>query len=323
MNMRTTIIAAPSALALVAVCMPAQAAGVDAGTLIENTATATYDEGSGPITVPSNTVTLRVDELLDATLTSLDAGPVTAEPGSAVLSFELTNTGNGPEAYSLTANPAVAGNAFNAAVDSIAVDTNGNGVYDPGVDQVLNTPASTAVIEAGTNLTIFVVVTIPSDVANGDRSDIMLLAEAATGSGAPGTVIEGQGVDGSDAIVGTNSAAGNATGSLVIGASTVTLTKSAIIADPFGGTRTVPGAVITYTITAKVSGNGSVSELVVTDRAPDGTKYVAGSLALDSNSLTDTVDADAGEASASSISVDLGTVAGGTSHSVTFDVTID
>lgn len=110
----------------------AHADGVDAGTLIENTASATYDGGDGLVTIPSNTVAVRVDELLDVTLTSLNSGSVAAEPGTAVLTFELTNNANGPEAYSLTANPAVPGNDFDTTVDAIAVDTNGNGVYDPG-----------------------------------------------------------------------------------------------------------------------------------------------------------------------------------------------
>ena len=63
--------------------------------------------------------------------------------------------------------------------------------------------------------------------------------------------------------------------------------------------------------------------VVVADSFPGGTTYGAGSLALDAAGLTDASDADAGEATASGISVNLGTVAGGTSHSVTFDVTID
>jgi hypothetical protein len=38
----------------------ALAAGVSAGTLIENTAVASYDDGAGPRTINSNTVTVRV-----------------------------------------------------------------------------------------------------------------------------------------------------------------------------------------------------------------------------------------------------------------------
>ncbi|MBY8334926.1 hypothetical protein [Qipengyuania pacifica] len=314
---------APLAIAAALITTPAHAGGVKAGTLIENTASATYDGGAGPVTIPSNTITVKVDELLDVTVTSRDSGPVSAAPGSAVLTFELTNTGNGPEAYTFTANPAVAGNDFDTTVNGIAVDTNGNGVYDPGVDQMLTGPATTAAIAADASLTVFVVVTIPGGVADGDQSDVSLLAEAVTGTGAPGTAFAGQGAGGGNAIVGSTGANATATGSLSVGITDVDLIKSATVRDPFGGTGIVPGATITYAIRAEVRGSGSVSDLVVTDAAPADTTYVAGSLKLDGATLTDAADADAGRSGTSGISVDLGTVSGGSSHIVTFQVTID
>jgi len=314
---------APLAIAAALITTPAHAGGVKAGTLIENTASATYDGGAGPVTIPSNTITVKVDELLDVTVTSRDSGPVSAAPGSAVLTFELTNTGNGPEAYTLTANPAVAGNDFDTTVNGIAVDTNGNGVYDPGVDQMLTGPATTAAIAADASLTVFVLVTIPGGVADGDQSDVSLLAEAVTGTGAPGTAFAGQGAGGGNAIVGSTGANATATGSLSVGITDVDLIKSATVRDPFGGTGIVPGATITYAIRAEVRGSGSVSDLVVTDAAPADTTYVAGSLKLDGVTLTDAADADAGRSSTSGISVDLGTVSGGSSHTVTFQVIID
>ncbi|MFW2447303.1 MAG: hypothetical protein ACN4E6_08240 [Qipengyuania pacifica] len=314
---------APLAIAAALITTPAHAGGVKAGTLIENTASATYDGGAGPVTIPSNTITVKVDELLDVTVTSRDSGPVSAAPGSAVLTFELTNTGNGPEAYTLSANPAVAGNDFDTTVNGIAVDTNSNGVYDPGVDQMLTGPATTAAIAADASLTVFVLVTIPGGVADGDQSDVSLLAEAVTGTGALGTAFAGQGAGGGNAIVGSTGANATATGSLSVGITDVDLIKSATVRDPFGGTGIVPGATITYAIRAEVRGSGSVSDLVVTDAAPADTTYVAGSLKLDGATLTDAADADAGRFGTSGISVDLGTVSGGSSRTVTFQVTID
>jgi hypothetical protein len=46
----------------------AYAAGTLAGTDITNTATATYDTPTGPVTLDSNTVIINVDELLDVTI---------------------------------------------------------------------------------------------------------------------------------------------------------------------------------------------------------------------------------------------------------------
>ncbi len=301
----------------------AHAEGIGAGTLIENTASASYDDGTGPQTIDSNTVTVKVDELLDVTVTSLDSGPVAAAPGAEVHTFEITNTGNGPEAFKLTANPAVAGNDFDATVSGIAADTNDNGTYDPGVDLLLTGPATTAVLEADENLTVFVLVVIPADVADGDESDIELLAEAVTGTGASGTVFSGQGVDGGDAVVGLTGASGNALGGLLVGIARVDLVKSASVVDPFGGTSAVPGAVITYTIRAETAGSGSIDDLVVSDSFPAGTVYRAGTLALDGTTMSDAGGDDAGEASDTGISVELGTVVAGSSHAITFDVTIE
>ena len=301
----------------------AHAGGVEAGTLIENTATATYEDGTGSVSVPSNTVTLRVDEVLDVTVTSLNPGPVSASSGSAVLTFEVTNIGNGPEAFRLTANPNTASNDFVTDIEAIAVDSNDNGSYEPCVDAILTGPETTKVLDAGENVKVFVIATIPGMVLDGQKSAIDLLAEAVTGTGAPGTVFAAKGVDGGDAIVGGNGADDNKAGSIIIGITTVDLVKSATIADPWGGTSAVPGSVVSYTITANVKGRGSVTDLVVADVFPAGTTYTAGTLALNAAALTDADDGDAGESSATGISVSLGTVAGGTNHSVTFDVTID
>lgn len=320
----TRTLFATSVMATFTFAAPVMAEGVDAGTLIENTATATYEDGEGERTVDSNTVTLTVDELLDVTVTSLDGGPVAASPGQAVLTYEVTNQGNGPEAFTLIADPSVAGNDFDTGVDLIAIDTNGNGVYDDGVDEVLTGPETTPELAADEAVTIFVVVTVPTGTNDSDASQVELRADAVTGTGAPGDTFAGAGVNGTDAIVGTTGASAVANGSLVIGFTTVDLTKSVSVVDPFGGTSVVPGSTATFTLNAEVVGDGSLDALVIADAIPDDTTYVAGSLALDGNSLTDGADADAGEASdASGISVNIGTVTGGDTYAVTFDVTID
>lgn len=311
---------------LVAVINPvsALAGGVTAGTLIENTAVASYDDGDGPRTINSNTVTVRVDELLDVTLTSLDPGPLAAQPGDAVLTFELTHQGNGPEAFRLTALAAVAGNDFDVTINALAIDSNGNGIYDAGVDQLLPSPQTTAVLAPDTVLTVFVLVTVPEGASDTERSAVDLTAEAVTGSGAPGTVFAGQGVDGGDAIVGTTGALATARGALVAGIAAVELVKSVTLRDPFGGTSAVPGTIATFTIAARVTGSGTINDLVITDVIPAGTAYAPGTLAMDTAALSDGVDSDAGAASDSAgISVDLGDIAAPASHTITFNVVIE
>lgn len=45
-----------------------------------------------------------------------------------MLEYSITNIGNGPEAFIVTVNPVVAGNALDATVQSVVVDSNGNGI---------------------------------------------------------------------------------------------------------------------------------------------------------------------------------------------------
>lgn len=301
-------LAAAGLPALTALVLPASAhaAGVAAGTLIENTAQASYTSGSGEETVTSNTVSLKVDELLDVTVTSLNPGPIATVPGSQVLSFELTNTGNGPEAFTLLANPAVAGNDFDTVVEAIAIDSNDNGTYDEGVDAILTSPSTTTLLAADANLTVFVIVTVPAGALDTQESRVELAATAVTGSGAAGTTFAGAGEGGGNAVVGLSGATATADGRLAVGIATVTLTKSATISDPFGGSAPVPGATITYTIEANVSGSGSVS----------------GSLSLDGTGLSDATGDDAGQVTGAGVLVDLGTVAAGASRSIRFNVRI-
>jgi uncharacterized repeat protein (TIGR01451 family) len=115
-----------------------------------------------------------------------------------------------------------------------------------------------------------------------------------------------------------------ARGQLVVGVANVELIRSVTLSDPFGGTTAVPGTIATFTILARVSGSGTINDLVVTDAIPDGTTYAPGTLALDSAALSDAEDGDSGAASdAAGITVDLGDVTADATASVTFDVVID
>lgn len=315
-------------IALATVCsllLPgaAHASGVAAGTLIQNTASATYTSGTASGTVTSNTVTVRVDELLDVAVSGLTSTPAVAGSSNVVLAWTITNTGNGPEAFDLVANPAVAGNDFDATVQQIVIDTNGNGTYDPGVDTILPPGSPTPVIAPDASLTIFVLVSLPGTAADGDTSQVQLTATATTGSGTPGTVIAGAGNGGGDAVVGSSTASQSDNDALIAALASVSLTKAATIVDPFGGSQPVPGAIVTYTLTAVVAGSGQAENLHVTDVIPAGTTYEPGSLKLDAAALTDAADTDAGQGSSAGIDVNLGNVAGGTTKVVTFDVKIN
>lgn len=316
----TSVLAMATALGFT---VPAHATGVAAGTSIQNKATATFTNGTTTESVDSNTVTIVVDELLDVAVTSLDGGNVDLGSSGAALSFQVHNSGNGPEAFKIAVDPAITGDDFDPTVTQIAYDSNHNNVYDAGVDTIIPAGGSTPALNADDSLRIFVVTGLSGSPANGALAKVRLTATAATGNGPAGTKFAGQGVGGSDAVVGTSTAESNALGTLIAQIGNVTLTKTAVISSPFGGTDPVPGATVTFSLVAAVGGSGGVNGLTVTDAIPAGTTYAPSSLKLDGNPLTDAASDDAGQASASGISVNLGNVTGGTSHTVKFSVTIN
>jgi len=304
----------------------AQAAGTPAGTNIANTATATFSgPGGDPQSVDSNTVTLRVDEVLDVSVASADTGEVGVTPGATnrILKFTLTNGGNGPEAFLLTAATNAGGDDFDPVLTSLVLDTNDNGAYDAGVDTVYAAGANDPLLQPDTSLTVFVLSTIPAGTSDGQRGQVGLTAAATTGTGAPVASFAGKGEGGGDAVVGATGAASTDDGVYHVSAATVALTKAASVAGPFGGTAAIPGAVITYTLTATISGSGSVNNVAVADPIPAGTTYSPGTLTLGGAPLTDVADADAGRFTGSGIAVALGTVGAGTTRVITFQVKID
>lgn len=300
------------------------AQGVPAGTVIEGIATASFNTSAGSQTVSSDPVAVVVNEVLAVAVTSVDAGSLDAVGSDAVLTFEITNIGNGPEAFNLRPDPSLGGNDFDLIVAGAALDTNGNAQYDPGIDTALPDPAQTPELAPGETVTIFLDTRLPSDAASGGSTSMLeLRVEALTGSGDPGTVIAGQGVAGSDAVIGVNSGSAQANGVVVNGTIAVTLTKSAVVTDPFGGNSAIPGARILYSITASIAGNGAVDTLTITDSIPDGSVYAPGTLALDGASLTDAGGDDDGNADGTAIAVSLVNVAAGTDHTLSFEVVID
>lgn len=301
------------------------AAGTPAGTDIENTATASYETpGGSTITVDSNTVVIKVDELLDVVVDSSDAGDVPSQPGDTetVLTFQVTNSGNGNEAFTLTADPAVPGDDFDPTLNQVVLDTNGNGAYDAGVDQVYVPGTNDPTLDPDESTTVFVLVDTPGTPSDGDRAEVNLAAVANTGSGAPGTSFDGQGDGGGDAVVGTTGADADDSSFLAIQAAILDLIKSATVVDPFGGDQAVPGSTITYQIVANVTGTGTLTNLVVSDPIPADTSYVPASITYEGAGQTDASDTDEGSFDGTQIAVDMGSVPSGESRTVTFQVTI-
>lgn len=303
----------------------ALATGTRAGTLIDSTATASFDGPSGSVEISSNTVSITVAELLDVEVASTDAGDVATTPdaNNQVLSYQITNIGNGSEAFTLTADTARPGDDFDTTFVHIMLDTNGNNVYDPGVDDIYVAGTNDPVLEPDQNISVFIISNVPADAADTQRAEVTLTAEALTGTGATGTIFDGQGDGGGDAVVGTSGANGEDSGFFIVEAANITLSKEASIVDPMGGSSAIPGAIITYSLVASVTGTGAANNVVISDAIPANTIYQAETITLEGAGLSDADGDDAGSFNGTAITVNLGDVPGGQTRTITFQVEID
>jgi uncharacterized repeat protein (TIGR01451 family) len=323
---KNALLAAAAAVSAGVLASPALAAGTTAGTNITNVATATYELPNGDeASIDSNIVTLKVDELLDVSVAWGDPADVATSAGltGQLLKFTVTNGGNGAEAFTLATVANGGGDDFDPAVTSIVLDSNGNGAYDAGVDTVYSSGSNDPQLDPDQAIAVFVLSSIPAAAGDGHRGRVDLTAVATTGSGAPGTSFDGLGQGGGNAVVGATGGDGEDDGYYRVAKASVAFVKSATVADAFGGTASAPGSTITYTLAATVSGTGSLANLRVADPVPAGTTYQAGSLTLDGGPLTDAADADAGSFTGTAVNVALGTLAAGTTKTVTFQVKID
>ena len=140
----------------------------------------------------------------------------------------------------MSPNNTISGDAFDPTTTSVVLDSNGNGVYDPGVDVVYSAGSNDPMLAPDASIKVFLLSTIPASATDGQRGATDLSATAVTGSGTPGTSFAGQGTGGSDAVVGATTASGSDRGYYIVSAATVAFVKSATVLDPFGGSKSVP-----------------------------------------------------------------------------------
>jgi uncharacterized repeat protein (TIGR01451 family) len=319
-------------LAPVLVCAStaANAVGTAAGTSIQNTAQVSYDAGGTTVTTTSNAATVTVAEIVEVNVTTLTS-TVAVTPGAAnqVLTFRVTNTGNGPEAFRLALNSALVGDAFDPvpATPSLYFDDDGVPGFSPG-DTAYSPGTNEPALAVDASIVVLAINNIPAGLPNGAHGLSEITASALTGSGAPGTVYAGGGPSGLvDAVLGASGGDASTSGAYVSGAIQLSAVKSQAVTDQFGGMQPVPGARITYQIVVTPNGAGTALNAAFTDDIPANTTFVAGSLRLNSATLTDSADIDAGQYETSPgarVRVTLGdlTQASGT-QTVQFAVTIN
>jgi len=278
-----------------------QADGTAAGTVIENTASISFELDGTPLTQTSNTTSVTVAERIDVSVSLQSPQRLVAAGGTdQPLRFTIVNTGNGNESYALSLNSAIAGDDFDPVPSAVSIvfDSDGSGDLNAG-DQPYVAGDNDPLLAADESVDVFIVNDIPGSAVNGQLGLSELTVTATTGTGSAGTSFPGLGDGGIDAVVGATTATATVAGEYFVSDVQLAIVKTQRVADPFGGSEPVPGATITYTITVDVSAGTAVAA-VVRDPVPTFTSYVANSLTLNAAALTDASDTDAGEIDTSS-----------------------
>lgn len=312
------------------------AAGTSADTDIVNTARVDYKVGDEDFS-DEDSASITVAQVLDLTVTC-QSTPLNVAPGQSSVSstYLVVNTGNGPDTIELSVdNSDTASDDFNPVFQEVWLD-DGDGIYQgSGTDTLYQAGVNDPELAADGQITVFVLNDIPAGLSDGDDGDSELTATSTLQSSPldpVGTVYDGQGLNSVDAIVGNTQASAADICRHTVLAVVVTLAKTNEILPAFNTdtvlpgevlSEPIPGAVITYTLTVSADGDGTATDIVITDTVPEYTTYASGNFTLNSGALTEASDTDAGEIVGGDLSVIIPAMSGGDSHTVTFNVTID
>ncbi len=291
------------------------AKGTLAGTAIQNSANIHYSIGGTDQNLTSNTDSFVVDKIVDLDLNWQDGAAVEVSSGeqSRVLTFLLSNLGNGEDDFNITYEHNATDSQFTpTATPSIYQDSNGNGLFDPDTD----IEVSSLTLSADANMTLFIVSDIPPDAEAGARSydGILAVSQSLSAVGADRQIEV-------DTVVRTKQDRDQ--GAYQIFDYWLESHKSTVVHSDDNQTHT--GTHITYTITAIIGGNAegkTITAVWVHDLIPSGTVYLPGTMKLDGVSLTDAADGDAGAFISNRVDIHIGTLSGTTPRKVQFDVQV-
>lgn len=295
------IVSLMAVLATMGYAASASAVGTVANTQIKNTASATFKVGNDVITESSEQVTFAVDEILDVVVTGSAPTLVGSDPATQgadplvddinqVVSFVVTNTGNGTEDYLIELERILAGDDFetDAPTVSLYIDLNGDGFIDDG-DPVFDPANQLLTLIPDQTVTFLVASNIPATLASGSTSFVDLTATSQTvidnaavvGDQLAGDVYLGAGDGLVDAIVGNTTAQDIARDIYLVNALVINLAKEAEKTASAAGTPDAtlgllgtagvyeaPGDTITYRLTFTVAGDGELDDVFITDAFP-------------------------------------------------------
>jgi uncharacterized repeat protein (TIGR01451 family) len=328
-------------LLLILLHVGAAQAATPAGTTISNQALLRFTVQNSAGEIQSNATSFTVVQLLGVAVTSQDAAEVGVNSPDLgrVLTFRVSNIGNGTESYRLSRDDAVLGDQF----DPIAPTTAGAGVYlenglqpgfqasGPNADTPYIAGTNDPQISAGDGRIVYLASAIPAGQAYQDSARSRLIATSAQADvlgKAAGTGLPPAGVSSLERVVGLSRGQADATGIYRVTGVQTSLVKTVVkVLDPQGGTTIMPGARITYRLVSEMRGAGTASNFSISDTLPVQVRYRSGSLSVNGAAQTDAADADFSEVDVSTVPhtlrVRLGSRSAPFLATVEFDVIVE
>lgn len=320
------------ALGLLATATAAWAAGTPAGTRIPNTATIGYVFNGAPYTQQAAAPPVVVARVLAVRTTWQDStatpsnSPDTARP----LTFAVTNLGNAADTFVLTRDNAIPGDQFDpgdAPQGAIWLESGaqaGLQTSGPNADIVYVAGSNEVTLAPDATRTVYLVSSIPGGVTTGATGRVSLEARAALAppGAAPGAQVATQ--NGVPVIAGPGGGRAVASGAYIVSVVAVGVAKSVVsVADRQGGSRVMPGSVITYRLLVSATGAGSATNVVVSDPLPPALTYVPGSVTVDGAARTDAADGDDTSFSNGTVKTVLPSLPASRSRSIEFKATVN
>ncbi|MBO9712194.1 hypothetical protein [Sphingomonas sp.] len=359
-KLRKTMVCGGSLAALLATPAFAQSQTA-AGTSVNNQASVSYDVGGSTQTVSSNVATFVVDKKINLAVAEVGGAVTQTALGATnqVTTFTVTNLSNSVQDFRLDPDqqtisiPLLGTDNFDVTNMRAFVDSNGNGVYDAGVD----TATYIDELAPDATVTVFIVANIPN-TPGADTAIVSLNAVAATGgsTGVLGADVVATSIltadssstveivfaDGSGPLDLARNGQGRAFDAYHISTAVVTLSKAShVVSDPVNlllNPHAIPGATIEYCMTIANAGPGIATNVAVADNVPANTTFVPGSISVgtaglgcillgttedDNNTGSDESDPFGGSFDGTTVRATLPSVAPLTSYAVSFRVTVN
>lgn len=326
----------------------ALADGTDAGTNVSNTVTVDYNVGGVAQPQESDNADFVVDRKIDLTVSG-PAANVVVVPGSTnqLLTYTITNDGNGAQGYDIDVAVAGGGTAIGLVLDA-------GGTFDPGEYQVyvddgdasfnagtdtLYTPTGTSnafdLIKDATQ-TLFIVANIPAGAADAatdtftvtattlDNGTATVTTEDATNNlAAEETVF----VDAAGATDALTDGMHSDTGTYEVQTADLVVTKVVQVINQDGAAcatatvianaMSIPGACVEYTISITNNGSAAATAVTVADTLPGEVAFVA------FHSTTSAFDTGPTEAAGVVSAVDNSLAGGGASVQIVIRATVN